>query len=179
MELQDLRRPTHLGLLAVAVLVTAIEMSATYSSLRGEPMTLVDEWTPARPGDAIALVLTGVGCGALFAIRRFPRTATVVAVASYGGFVWRDYDFGMTLPAMVAIFVLVAMEGRRLAATSAALACLLASLWWVSGRADSVSDSGIATLIWVAFGTVSTVFFLAPLLLGEIVRLRTALRATR
>jgi CDP-diacylglycerol--glycerol-3-phosphate 3-phosphatidyltransferase len=61
--------------------------------------------------------------------------------------------------------------------TVAALACLAASLVWVAQRTSTIADDGVPLLAWTAFGTVSAVFFLVPMLLGDLIRVRIRLRA--
>src|SRR5699024_5797321 len=80
-----------------------------------------------------------------------------------------------SLSDMVAIYVL-STRGHRTTALIAALCAVAASLVWVANRAAPAVDPGVSTLIWVAFGTVLGVFFLAPFMAGEIVRLRRAAR---
>jgi hypothetical protein len=83
----------------------------------------------------------------------------------------------MTLPAMVAVFILALRGQRRIIAVVAALACLAASLVWVAQRTSTIADDGVPLLAWTAFGTVSAVFFLVPMLLGDLIRVRIRLRA--
>lgn len=173
-----MRRTTTL--VAIAAVVLLIELAATYGSVAGEAFVPVAQWGPTRPIDWLAFVSVVTGCGALAFLERFPRIAPAVATAAYAGFALRDYELGMFLPPMVVVFVLVAARGARLAAAGCAAASLAAGLVWVGHRAGTIADSGTTLLTWVAFGTVLTVFFGAPLLLAEIVRLRSLLhRAAR
>ena len=163
------------GAIAVVAVVSVIELAATYASLGAAPMSLVEGWGLTRPTDWVSFVLVAAGCTALFALRRFPATAALGTAVAYCAFIVRDYEFGMSLPVMVAIYVL-STRGHRTTALIAALCAVAASLVWVANRAAPAVDPGVSTLIWVAFGTVLGVFFLAPFMAGEIVRLRRAAR---
>lgn len=166
-------------LVTIAVVVLLIEFGATYGSVTGDPFVPVEQWGPTRPTDGLAFAMVILGCGALAFLGRFPFIAASVATASYCAFALRDYELGMFLAPMVAIFLLVATRGSRLAAALCALASLAAGLLWVDSRAETLTDSGTALLTWVAFGTVLAAFFIVPFLLGEIVRLRSLLRSRR
>lgn len=168
------RRP-HLVLVAVATLVAVLELGATIGSVGGDPFAPVEGWTRTRATDIWAFALLVVGCGALFGLRRFPSVATLLAAVSYCVFMLAGYEFGMSLPAMAAVFLLVAGGGHRMVAVVAAAACVVSTLVWVDARADGVADPGVTMLTWVAFGTVAAVFFFVPLLVGEIVRTRRQL----
>src|SRR5699024_4316982 len=97
------RRALTIG--AAALMVTAVELSATLGSLNGDPMNLAG-WAPTREGDGWAILLTIIGSAALFVLLRFPVSAAVVSSGAYVLFIFRDYEFGMTLPVMVTIFTL-------------------------------------------------------------------------
>lgn len=141
--------------------------------MTGEPFAPVAGWGPTLPTDGLAFVAAILGCGALAFLRRFPLAAGAIASTSYVAFAVRDYELGMFLPPMVAVFVLVATGRSRGLAVVYALVALGAGLVWVSRRASPVLDPGAAVLTWVAFGTVLASFFLLPYLLGELVRLRS------
>lgn len=162
----------HTATLITAALVTLVELGATLSGQGGDPVDLVAGWAPTRPGDIWAIILTAVGCAALFVISRFPLIALLTSSAAYIVFIMRDYEFGMTLPAMVAIFIVAAGSRGRFTALTAALMCLTATAVWIFMRTATITDSGVAILVWVAFGTVSAAFFFLPALFGELVRLR-------
>lgn len=169
-------RREHLIMTITALLVAAIELGATLGSLNGEPMDLVNGWAPTRPGDMWAVLLTATGCAALFIVRWFPVSALAASSGAYAAFIIRDYEFGMTLPSMVTLFILTACGRHRLLAVGAATVCLSATLVWIAQRTTAIADEGTTVLVWVAFGAVSFVFFLLPILLGEIARLRRAAR---
>ncbi|QVQ50896.1 hypothetical protein J4H86_18810 [Spiractinospora alimapuensis] len=172
---QDTSRRSARVLVVVAVVVAVLELGATIGSVGGEPFAPVEGWTPTRATDLWAFALLVVGCGALFGLRRSPSLATAVAAVAYGAFMLLGYEFGMSLPAMAAVFLLVAWGGSRTVAVVAAMACLASTLLWVNTRAEGVADPGVSMLIWVAFGTVAAVFFYAPILVAEIVRTRRLL----
>lgn len=162
----------YLIIAAVTLLVTTIELGATLGGLNAEPSELVG-WAPTRPGDGWAVLLTVVGCGALIGVLRYPVLALAVSTGAYITFILRDYEFGMTLPAMVAIFILTATGKRRLLALSSGLVCLAATLMvWLAQRTTTIAEADATILVWIAFGTVTAVFFLLPALLGELIRLR-------
>ncbi|WP_147916129.1 hypothetical protein [Ruania zhangjianzhongii] len=164
---------------AVALAVLVIELGATLGTVNGEPFSPVAGWGPTRPADALAFAAVVLGCGALALIDRFPRTVAVVATGSYVVFALRDHELGMFLPPMVATFALAALTRHRRTAIVSALTSLAAAMIWVAGRTGTIADSGVALLGWVAFAAVLAVFFLVPLLIGEIVRTRSLLRAAR
>lgn len=167
-----MRKHRYLIFPLAALLVGIIELSATLGSLNGDPMDLVAGWAPTRLGDIWAVLLTITGSAALFAAPRFPAATLALTSGTYVVFILRDYEFGMTLPAMVTIFVLTSQGRRRLPALLAAIVCLGVTLVWIDQRTTTVTDEGVSTLAWVAFGTVSAAFFLLPVLLGELLRLR-------
>jgi len=166
-----MKRPAPVGMIVVVAVVAVIEFAATYASLDAAPMSPVEGWGLTRPTDWVSFALVALGCTALFVLRRFPATATIGSAVAYCAFILRDYEFGMSLPVMVAIYV-VSARGHRATALIAALCSVAASLVWVADRAAPVVDPGVSTLIWVAFGTVLSVFFFAPFVVGEIARLR-------
>lgn len=168
----------RLILIITAVLVAVIELGATLDGLDGEPLDLIDGWAPTRAGDLWSILLTVTGSAAVFAVLRFPVTALTVSSGAYIAFILRDYEFGMTLPAMVAIFVLTARGPYRLLALGAAMACFATTLVWIAQRTATIADERATILAWVAFGTVCAVFFLLPALFGELVRLRRLIRTT-
>jgi len=163
----------------VALVVLIIELGATIGTVTGDPFAPVAGWGTTRPTDALAFALVVLGCAALALFDRFPLTVAMIATASYVGFALRDHELGMFLPPMVAFFALAAQARHRLAAILCALASLAAALVWVSHRAGTITEPGVALLTWVAFGSVLAVFFFVPLLIGEIVRARAELRAAR
>lgn len=164
---------------AVALVVIAIELSATLGSLNGEPIELAG-WSSTRPGDGWAVLLTVIGSTALFAVLQFPVSAMAVSSGAYIVFILRDYEFGMTLPVMVAIFTLTAIGRHRVLALGAGLVCLTATLVvWVAQRTTTIPDADVTILTWVALGTVTAVFFLLPVFLGELIRLRRLVRAEK
>ncbi|GAB3998583.1 hypothetical protein GCM10029992_24790 [Glycomyces albus] len=164
---------------SVALAVLLVELGATIGSATGEPFAPVDGWSPTRSADALTFATVILGCAVLALFGRFPLTAATVATASYLVFALLDHELGMFLPPMVAVFGLVAWAGHRLAAIAFAAASLAASLVWVSGRAATIAEPGVALLAWVAFGGVLASFFLVPLLVGEIVHNRSMLREAR
>ncbi|AUS77042.1 hypothetical protein C1701_00255 [Actinoalloteichus sp. AHMU CJ021] len=163
----------------VAFVVLIVELGATIGTVTGDPFTPAAGWGPTRPVDALAFAMVVLGCVALASFARFPLTSTLIATASYVVFIVRDHELGMFLPPMVAVLGLAAWARHRLAAMLCALASLAAAAIWVGHRTASIADSGVALLSWVAFGTVLAVFFLGPLLVGEIVRARSELREAR
>ncbi|WP_293699794.1 hypothetical protein, partial [uncultured Agrococcus sp.] len=165
------RRGTLVTLIAAAF-VTLVELGATLSGIGAAPMELVSGWAPTRQGDVWAILLTVGGCGALFALPWLPTTALLTASASYAVFILRDYEFGITLPAMLAIFFVTVRGERRFVPLAAASLCLASTAVWIFMRTVTIIDSGVAMLAWVAFGTVSAVFFFLPAVFGELVRLR-------
>lgn len=170
-------RPTPRSLLVVGAVVALIEVGLTAAGLGGEPMVLVDGWAPTRPTDLWTVTLAVIGCAAVFALGRAPVIAAAVAAGSYVLIAALDHEFGMTLPAMVAIGWLAATAQRRSVAALTAVCCTAAALWWVTNRAATITAEGVDLLAIVAFGTVSAVFFGLPALVGEIVRLRRQVRA--
>ncbi|MGO1172872.1 MAG: hypothetical protein ACTHXO_06845 [Actinomycetaceae bacterium] len=164
---------------AVALVVLVVELGATLGAASGEPFTPVDGWGPTTPVDGATYVLVVLGCAALALLGRFPLVGATIATGSYVLFAVRDHELGMFLSPMVAVLALSAVRGRRPAAILCALVSLAAALVWVGRRAVTVVDPGAALLGWVAFGTVLAVFFLGPLLVGEVVRARRELRALR
>ncbi|MFC7373787.1 hypothetical protein ACFQRD_00745 [Brachybacterium sp. GCM10030268] len=155
-----------------------VELGATIGTVTGRPFAPVDGWGPTRPADVLAFALVILGSLVLAAYPRFPLAVSTIATASYIVFALRDHELGMFLPPMVVALTLAARPARRLrlAAIACAGASLAAGLVWVSHRAEPIEEPGVALLVRVAFGVVLAVFFLAPLLLGEIVRLRSAAR---
>ncbi|HIZ37301.1 MAG TPA: hypothetical protein H9815_16110 [Candidatus Ruania gallistercoris] len=133
------------------------------------------DWGPTRPADAVMFALIALGCLGLAAFAHFARAATIIATGSYVAFALGDYELGMFLPPMIVIFALVARTRHRLAAIVCAFVSLAAALVWVARRADPIDDAGTTLLVWVAFATTLAVFFMGPLLVGEIVRLRMRL----
>lgn len=164
---------------AIALIVLVIELGATVGTVIGEPFSPVSGWGQTRPVDALTITTVALGCLALALFGLFPITAGTIATASYVVIALRDHELGMFLPPMVAIFALAALTRHRLAAMLCGLASLAAALVWVAHRAAMIEESGVALLTWVAFGTVLATFFLVPLLVGEIVRTRSLLRAAR
>lgn len=162
----------RLATLIAATIVTLIELSATVSGLGTAPTDLVAGWGSTRQGDIWAILLTVGGCGALFALPWLPTTALLAASVSYAVFILRDYEFGMTLPVMLAIFFVTVRVERRFMPLVVASMCLASTAVWIFMRTATITDSGVAILAWVAFGTVSSVFFFLPAVFGELVRLR-------
>lgn len=171
------RRPLIWAVVALVVLI--IELGATIGSVTGEPFAPVNGWGSTRPADALAFAMVVLGCAALAVFDRFPLTVATIATAAYVVFALHDHEWGMFLPPIIAIFALAAPARRRLAAIVCALASLAVALVWVGHRAAPIADPGVALLAWVAFGTVLAVFFLVPLLIGEVVRTRLELRDAR
>ncbi|MGL5930510.1 MAG: hypothetical protein ACRCY8_16390 [Dermatophilaceae bacterium] len=168
------RRTLIYATTAVATLV--IELGSTYGTITGEPFAPVPGWGPTRPADLLAFALVALGSAPIALFPRFPVTVGALATGSYLVYAMRDYELGMFLPPMVVLFALVARTRHRLAASSCMVTGLGAALVWVADRAVTIGDSGTRLLTWVAFGTVLGVFFTAPVLLGEIVRVRSLLR---
>ena len=164
---------------AVALVVLVVELGATLGTVNGEPFSPVAGWGPTRPADALTFATVVLGCGALALVNRFPRTVAVIATASYVAFALRDHELGMFLPPMVATFALTALTRHRPTAILSALTSLAAAMIWVAGRTGTIAEPGVALLGWVAFAAVLAVFFLVPLLIGEIVRTRSLLREAR
>ncbi|MGL5850228.1 MAG: hypothetical protein ACRCZD_05520 [Phycicoccus sp.] len=161
---------------AVALVTLVIELGATYDTVAGEPFAPVPGWGPTRPADALAFILVALGCTPIALLPRFPVTVGILATGSYVVYAVRDYELGMFLPPMVVLFALVAWTRHRLVAVCCAIVCLSSALVWVGGRTATMADTGTRLLAWVAFGTVLAVFFTAPVLVGEIVRIRALLR---
>lgn len=164
---------------AVALIVLVIELGATLGTVTGEPFSPVSGWGQTRPIDVLTITTVILGCMALALFGRFPIASATIATASYVVFALRDHELGMFLPPMVAIFALAALTRHCFVAILCALGSLAAALVWVSHRAATIAEPGVALLAWVAFGTVLAVFFLLPLLVGEIVRTRSPLRVAR
>lgn len=160
-----------------AAVVLLVEVGALIGSQAGAPFAPVEGWAPARRPDMVAFALAVLGCCALGFLQRFPTTAAIVATAAYVGFAVLDYELGMFLPPMVAIFALVAWQHRSLVSILCTGASLAAAASWVGHRAATIQTPGVALLTWVAFGTVLAMFFLLPLLGAEILRARVLLRA--
>lgn len=160
----------------VAFVVLFIELGVTIGTVTGDPFAPVDGWGPTRSVDALTFVMVVLGCAALALFARFPLAVAMIATASYVVFAVRDYEPGMFLPPMVVIFALTALTRHRPVAVCCTLASLAAALVWVGHRIATITDSGVALLAGVAFGAVFAVFFIAPLLVGEIVRARSQLR---
>lgn len=163
----------------VAAVVLIIELGATVGAVTGEPFSPVSGWGQTRPTDALTFVIVVVGCMGLALFGRYPITAAIIATASYAVFALRDHELGMFLPPMVAIFALAALTRHRFVAILCALVSLAVALIWVAHRAATIGEPGVALLVWVAFGTVFAVFYLGPLLVGEIIRTRSLLREAR
>lgn len=164
---------------AVAAVVLIIELGATVGAATGEPFSPVSGWGQTHPIDALTFAIVVVGCMALALVGRFPITAAIIATACYAVFALRDHELGMFLPPMVAIFALAALTRHRVVAILCAVVSLAAALIWVAHRAATIVEPGVALLVWVAFGTVFAVFYLGPLLVGEIIRTRSLLREAR
>ncbi|RKS05091.1 hypothetical protein DFP74_0682 [Nocardiopsis sp. Huas11] len=181
----------------IAALVLLVELAATYGSLTGAPLDPVEGWTLTRPTDAVAFASVVVGCAALYWRRTRPAAALLVATAAYALFLLRDYELGLLLAPMVALYSVAALGRTRtgsstapgerrarygtspagrpsaaalLAASLAGAAAVAVSLVWVRARTEAVSDPGVALLAWVAFGTVIVVFFVGSFVAGELVR---------
>lgn len=165
--------------IAVAMIVLVIELGATIGSTAGEPFSPVDGWAETRHADVLTFVIVVLGCAALAFFGRFPLTVAAIATASYVVFALLDHELGMFLPPMVAIFGLAARARGHLTAIVCAVASLAAGLVWVAARVATITESGVALLAWVAFGTVLAAFFFLPLLVGEIVRARSMLHEAR
>ncbi|NLS08489.1 hypothetical protein HGQ17_00400 [Nesterenkonia sp. MY13] len=163
-------------LVVLVLIVAAIELAATIGSFGAEPMELVPGWAPTRPTDSWAITLTLAGAAGLITVGRWPLVGLATTAGAYAAFILRDYEFGMTLPAMVAVFIVVQRGKHRLMALFAALVCLGATLAWIVQRTTTIDEGGVVILAWVAFGTVSAVFFLLPVLLGELLRLRRVVK---
>ncbi|WP_375003043.1 hypothetical protein [Aeromicrobium sp. CTD01-1L150] len=160
----------------VALLVLIVELGATIGTVAGDPFSPVAAWGLTRSPDALTFVTVVIGCAVLGLFGRFPRAVAAVATASYIVFALRDHELGMFLPPMVVLFALAALGRHRPTALLCALTSLAAAAVWLAARTAPIAEPGVALLAWVAFGTVLAVFFLAPLLIGEIVRLRSMLR---
>lgn len=163
----------------VALVVLIIELGATIDTVTGDPFSPVSGWGATRPAGVLAFALVVLGCTALALFDWFPRTVAVIATASYVTFALGDHELGMFLPPMVAVLGLAAWARHRLVAVLCALVSLAAALVWIGHRAATITESGVALLAWVAFGSVLAVFFFVPLLLGEIARARSELRQAR
>lgn len=164
---------------AIALVTLVIELGATIGTVTGDPFAPVHGWGPTHPADAATFVLVVLGCAALALFDRLPLPVAMIATASYIVFAVRDHELGMFLPPMVALFALAARTQRRLPAVFCALASLAAASVWVGRRTAPIADPGVALLGWVALGSVLAVFFLVPLLIGEIIRSRRELREAR
>lgn len=162
--------------IAVAVVTLLIELGATIGTVGGTPFSSVEGWGPTRPTDALAFALVTTGSLSLGLFDRLPVAAALGCTVSYLVFALRDYELGLFLPPMIVIFALTAKSGRLSMAIICAIANLGAALVWVGQRTLTIHDPGAALLTWVAFGTVLGVFFVAPILVGEIVRLRSGQR---
>lgn len=80
---------------------------------------------------------------------------------------------------MVAIFALVALGRYRIVAMLCAMASLAVALARMAHCAATITEPGVALLVWIAFGTVLAVFLFVPPLVGELVRTRSQLRVVR
>lgn len=160
----------------VALVVVVVELGATIGTVTGEPFAPVGGWGVTRPVDELGFVAVVLGCGALSLLGRFPIPAATLATASYVLFAVRDHELGMFLPPMIALVALATRTRHLFVAIVLALVNLAAGLVWVAHRAAPIADPGVALLAWVAFGAVLAAFFLVPVLVGEIIRARTALR---
>ncbi|WP_193106123.1 hypothetical protein [Brachybacterium sp. FME24] len=160
----------------VALVVMVVELGATIGTVTGAPFAPVGGWGATRPVDELGFVAVVLGCGALSLLGRFPITAATLATASYMLFAVRDHELGMFLPPMIALVALAARPRHLVVAIVLALVSLAAGLGWVAHRAAPIADPGVALLAWVAFGAVLAAFFLVPVLVGEIIRARSALR---
>ncbi|GAB2511655.1 DUF7134 domain-containing protein [Nocardiopsis aegyptia] len=154
----------------IAALVLLVEIAATYGSLTGPPLDPVDGWTLARPTDAVAFAAVAVGCAALYWRRTRPVPALVVATAAYALFLLRDYELGLFLAPMVALYSVAALGRSGPAALASGSVAVAASLLWVRARTEALTDPGTALLAWVAFGTVIVVFLAGSFVAGELVR---------
>ena len=154
---------------AIAALVLAIELFATWDSINADPFSPVDDWGATNSTDLTAFIAVTLGCVALLWRRRYPITVLAVTVASLGIYLLRDYELGLFLPVMVAIYTVVSLGQSRIWTAIGALASLVVSLWWVHLRTEPIADDGVALLAWVAFGTVFAVFYFGPFALGEVV----------
>lgn len=157
--------------IALTLAVLIIELAATYGSLTGEPLNPVENWTVTRSTDWLAFAAVAGGCVALYWRRTRPLLVLIVSTLSYCAFILRDYELGLFLPVMLMLYFFIAQGHSRMWAIGSAAASLAVSLFWVSERAAHL-DSGVAMLAWVAFGTVYGVFFIVPMLIGEIARLK-------
>ncbi|MCK0469891.1 hypothetical protein [Halalkalibacter sp. APA_J-10(15)] len=154
------------------LVVLAIELLATYASVTGEPLNPVDHWIVTRETDWMAFVLVFVGCVSLFWQNIRPTLALIITTLSYCAYILSDYELGLFLPVMLILYTSVANGHSRIWPFCMAMISFLVSLFWVYQRLIQVNDSGVIMFAWVAFGAVFAVFFIAPLLIGEIVYLR-------
>lgn len=170
------RRPrTTDALVAAAVLL--IELGATYGSIDGDPFAPVDGWGATRAVDPLAFAAVIVGCAVLYWRRTLPVTTLAVTAAAYCLFLLRDHELGMFLAPMVALYTAANLGRARLWAVLAGAAAMAASLVWVHARTDTIPESGVTLLSWVAFAAVIGVFFAGSFLAGELVRCHRLLAA--
>jgi hypothetical protein len=153
----------------IAGVVLAIELFDAYGSLDGEPMDPVAGWNTTQNTDLWAFVLVLLGCGALYWRRTRPVTTLAVATAAFAVFVLRDFELGMFLAPMVALYTVAALGRERLPALLAGLVCMSASVWWLYTRTSQIADPGVAVLAWVAFTAVILVLFAGSYFAGELV----------
>lgn len=161
----------------IALVTLVIELGAMIGTVTGDPFAPVDGWGLTHPADAATFVLVFLGCVALALFDRLPLPVAMIATASYVLLATRDHELGMFLPPMIAILALAALTRHRLSAIVCAVVSL-ASVW-VGRRTAPIADPGVALLGWVALGSVLAVFFLVPLLIGEIIRSLRELRDVR
>ncbi|PWV46749.1 hypothetical protein [Nocardiopsis sp. L17-MgMaSL7] len=154
----------------IAGVVLAVELLDAYGSLDGEPLNPVAGWNTAQHTDPWAFVLVVVGCGALYWRRTHPVVTLAITTVAYSAFVLRDFELGMFLAPMVALYTAAALGRSRALALLAVLACTSASAWWLYTRASDIADPGVAVLAWIAFGAVILAFFVGSYVAGELVR---------
>ncbi|OOC55120.1 MULTISPECIES: DUF7134 domain-containing protein [Nocardiopsis] len=163
----------------IAALVLLLELAATYATVNGDPFAPVDGWGATRSTDPAAFAAVVVGCGALYWRRSHPVPSLAVATAAYALFLLRDYELGLFLAPMVALYTVATLGRARIRAALAGAVALTASLLWVHARTAAVADPGTALLAWAAFGTVMAVFLAGPFTAGELVRCRRLLADRR
>lgn len=163
----------------MAGVVLAIELFDAHGSLDGEPLDPVAGWNTTQNTDLWAFVLVLLGCGALYWRRTRPVTTLAVATVAFSLFVLRDFELGMFLAPMVALYTVAALGRARLPALLAGVVCLSASMWWLYTRTSEVTDPGVGVLAWVAFGSVILIFFAGAYVAGELMRCHRLLSSYR
>ncbi|QSB04920.1 DUF7134 domain-containing protein [Natronoglycomyces albus] len=162
--------------LVIAGLVLVVELAATAMS---EPLNLVPGWGQTTSTDWLAFTIVTLGCLALVWRRDRPVPVMVVTMVMYGAFMLRDYELGMFLPPMVALYTVATLGQARLWTLAITAFGLAVSALWIRARAEGIAEDGVVTLVWVSFGVVITIFYVGSYAIGDIVRSHRMLRRRR